>query len=125
MSVTREREIAWRKSAKGRGNRWQILRDVVALVSMNTLTNDQLQDAMLKLRGITRPKVNELIEDLNRAGALKQVAGTFGGIERWGWSATENGVKYWIGSRTDIPARIVEVASTTMLVYLSEVSKNE
>lgn len=123
MSDTREREVAWRKSAKGRGNRWQILRDVVALVSMNTLTNNQIQDAMLKLRGITRPKVNELIEDLNRAGALKQVAGTFQGIERWGWSATENGVNYWLGKRTNIPVRIVEVASISTVAKLLEESK--
>lgn len=107
-----DREIAWKKSAQGRGNRWQILRDVVALLSLKSMNMMMIQDCCLKLRGLTRHKVRELMEDLERAGALKQVTGNIKGVTVMGWSATEKGVVYWLGSRQAIPVRIAEVAAT-------------
>jgi len=71
-----------------------------------------MQDSMLKLRGLTRAKVRELMEDLERAGSIKQVTGILKGTTIHGWTATENGVSYWLGTRTVIPARIAVVASS-------------
>ncbi|MEE9403114.1 MAG: hypothetical protein V3V47_07955 [Desulfobacteria bacterium] len=113
-----DREIAWTKAAKGRGNRWQILRDVVALLSVKSMNMMMIQDCMLKLRGTTRGKVREFLEDLERAKAIHQVTGKVRGGIVHGWSATSQGVSYWVGSRTDIPVRIAQVASTIDFVVI-------
>jgi hypothetical protein len=107
-----EKELAWLKSGKGRGHRWLILRDLVALLAIKAMSIMMIQDCMLKLRGLTRRKVVELMDDLERARAIKQVSGDVNGVVLHGWAATENGVSYWLGSRTAIPAHIARVAST-------------
>lgn len=107
-----EKEIAWEKSGKGRGNRWQMLRDIVALLSLRSMSVMQLQDCLLNLRGLTRNKVRELMEDLERAKAIKQVTGQVQGIVQHGWAATDFGVAYWVKSRQGIPVRIAQVAAT-------------
>ena len=104
--------IAWRKTGKGRGNRWQMLRDLVALLALKAMSMMMIQDSMLKLRGLTRGKVRELMEDLERAGAIKQTSGTIQGMTLHAFTATENGVKYWIGTRQAIPVHIATVAAT-------------
>lgn len=116
-----EREMAWKKSAAGRGNRWQILRDVVALLSVKSMNMMMIQDCMLKLRGTTRGKVREFLEDLERAKAIHQVTGQLKGRTVHGWAATETGVRYWLKSRSDIPVRVAQVASTIDFAVRSEV----
>lgn len=116
-----DREIAWKKASKGRGNRWQILRDVVALLSVKSMNMMMIQDCMLKLRGTTRGKVREFLEDLERARAIHQVTGNLRGVTVHGWAATESGVKYWVGARGDIPVRVAQVASTIAYAVSSEV----
>lgn len=125
MSDT-EREIAWRKSGKGRGNRWLILRDVVALLSLKSMNMMDIQDCMLKLRGLTRGKVRELMEDLDRAGAISQVTGRDPrGRTVMGWTATNQGVSYWLGSRKAIPAHIAQVVATMTVVEQLGVKPSE
>jgi len=76
---------------------------------------------MLKLRGTTRAKVREFLQDLERAKAIHQVTGSTRGVIVHGWAATEGGVRYWLGSRKDIPVRVAQVASTIDYAVRSEV----
>ena len=80
---------------------------------------------MLKLRGTTRGKVREFLEDLERAKAITQVTGNVRGVTVHGWAATDSGVRYWLGSRKDIPVRVAQVASTIDFAVRQEVFKNE
>lgn len=118
--VMSEKDVAWRKASKGRGLRWCILRDCVAILSLKALSLMHTQDLMLKLRGLTRNKVVELLDDLERARAIKQVSGSIQGITMHGWAATDEGVFYWLGSRKDIPAHIAQVVSTLELAQQYE-----
>lgn len=118
--------IAWDKSAKGRGNRWRMMRDVVAMLAMRPLNLTQLQDGLMRLRGITRRKTHEMLEELHRAGDVKPVSGRVGGEVIAGYAASDKGVHYWLGgTRKGIPAGVVLVLPTMTPVPKSEVSKNE
>lgn len=131
MQTEREREtgtlpiyeqlIAWGRAAKGRGNRWRMLRDIVALTAVKPMNIMMLQDCMLKMKGLTRNKVRELVEDLERAQAVKQTSGDISGVGLvHGWVATDSGVAYWLKTRKAIPAGIVEVASRMRYAVRSE-----
>lgn len=114
--------INWDRAAKGRGNRWRMLRDIVALTSVKPMNIMMIQDCMLKMKGLTRNKVRELTEDLERAAAIKQTSGNISGVGLvHGWVATDPGVSYWLKNRKAIPAGIVEVASRMQYAVRSEV----
>jgi len=116
-----EQLIEWGRAAKGRGNRWRMLRDIVALTAVKPMNVMMLQDCMLKMKGLTRNKVRELLEDLERAQAVKQTSGDISGIGIvHGWVATDQGVSYWLKNRKAIPAGIVEVASRMQYAVRSE-----
>lgn len=117
----RDVAIAWDKSAKGRGNRWRMMRDVVAMLSLRPLNLTQLQDALMRMRGITRRKTHEMLEELERAGDVKPVSGLVGGEVIAGYSATDRGVHFWLeGTRKGIPAGVVRVLPTMTPVPKSE-----
>lgn len=122
----REREITWDRVAKGRGNRWRMIRDLVAILSLNSMNLVMIQDSMFRLRGLTRPKVLELLQELQRAGDVKEVVGESQGIQIHAWTATDQGVALWLNnSRKSIPARLAMVASTMRFAVRSEASQNE
>jgi len=117
----RDVAIAWNKSAKGRGNRWRMMRDVVAMLALRPLNLTQLQDALMRLRGITRRKTHQMLEELERAGDVKPVSGLIGGEVVAGYSSTEKGVHFWLGgTRKGIPAGVVRVLPTMTSVPKSE-----
>lgn len=118
--------VAWDKSAKGRGNRWRMMRDVVACLAMSPLNLTQLQDAMMRLRGITRRKTHQMLEELERAGDVKPTSGTISGEVIMGYAATVKGVHFWLGgTRKGIPAGIVRVLPIIVSVPKSEVPGHE
>jgi hypothetical protein len=119
-----DKEIKWDKSAKGRGNKWRMLRDLVAILSLNAMSLMMIQDTMLRLRGLSRGKVMEMMNQLQRAGDIKETVGTVGGVTVHGWTTTDQGVALWLrGTRMDIPARIVQAASTMRYAVKSEESR--
>lgn len=121
MSDERDVAIAWDKSAKGRGNRWRMMRDVVATLSLRPLNLTQLQDAMMRLRGITRAKTHQMLGELERAGDVKPTSGTISGEIIMGYSATSKGVHFWLPKgRKTIPAGIVRVLPTLIPAVKSE-----
>jgi len=99
-----EKEIRWRRKAKGRGLRWMILRDIVAILSRRPLTSMEVQDLMILLRGISHKKSLELLEELKQAKALEQVRER----DAFYWRATEIGVIAYLGTRQDTPAKVAE-----------------
>lgn len=117
----RDVAVAWDKSAKGRGNRWRMMRDVIAMFAIRPMNLTQAQDAMMRLRGITRRKTHQMIEELERALDIKPTSGTLKGELVMGYTATEQAVHFWLGgSRLNIPAGIVRVLPTMTPVPKSE-----
>ena len=110
--VEQDKAIAWDKSAHGKGNRWRMIRDIVAALAMRPLNLMQTQDAMMRLRGITRAKTHSMMMELQNAGDIKEVSGEMGGTPFSGWAATDRGVHFWLGSRVKIPAGILRVLPT-------------
>jgi len=120
-SDERDVAIAWDKSAKGRGNRWRMMRDLVAVLAMRPLNLTQTQDALMRLRGITRAKTHQMMGELERAGDIKPTSGTISGEIIMGYSATSKGIHFWIPKgRKTIPAGIVRVLPTMLPVVKSD-----
>jgi len=99
-----EKELKWKRHAKGRGLRWQILRDIAAILSRKPLTSMEIQDLMMLKRGISHKKIIEMLAELEQAKALEQIR------EREGfyWRTTETGVLAFLGTRQGIPAKVAK-----------------
>lgn len=106
MTVERQRLVAWEKTARGKGLRWRILRDVVACLRLHWMTFEELSHVMLKLRGLTRNKLREMLSELQETGDLDHVLDKR--IQRWVYGATLQGAGFWINGTVGIPAGIVE-----------------
>jgi len=117
------REKQWKKSGKGRGNRWLMLRDLLSILSMRPMNNNIVQDTMLLMRGLKRTTVRDMLEQLERTKSIEQLEDASGPIRQWVWVATEGGVQYWIGSRKAIPATIAQAAWTMRVVNVLEVGE--
>jgi len=92
----RLRLAAWNKSARNRGLRWRILRDLVAVCSLRWMTTSAVQDVMMHLHGLTHQKCLTMLGELERPGSIKQERDEKDQIFKWG--STPRGVTYWIGS---------------------------
>jgi len=99
-----ERELRWRRHAKGRGLRWQIQRDIVCILSRKPLTSMEIQDLMILKRGISHKKITEMLGELEQAKALEQFREPAG----YYWRSTETGVLAFLGTRQATPAKVAE-----------------
>ena len=114
MSLTqREREHlrsgAWKRNAKGKGNKWQMLRDVVVFCALVPWTTTSLEDVMYVWRGLSFRKTYEILQALERAGAVEST--DIGGQVMWG--ATKLGVSSFIqGDLEFIPATLAQAVWT-------------
>ncbi len=106
----------WKAAAKGKGNRWQMLRDLLAIISMRPMGINLVQDTMFLHRGLKRQTVRDMLDQLERTKSIEQIKDTTGQMPYWVWIATEGGVSFWLGSRAAIPASIVKVAHTMTAV---------
>lgn len=106
MTVERQRLVAWEKTARGKGLRWRILRDVIACLRLHWMTFEELNHVMLKLRGLTRNKLREMLAELQETGDLDYVLDKR--ISRWVYGTTLQGAGFWINGTVGIPAGIVE-----------------
>lgn len=129
VSHTTERELLelenkkvkkWNQTGKGKGNRWLMLRDLLAVLSLRPMTMSIVQDTLFLMRGLKRSTVRDMIEQLERTKSVSQVRDVSENTPSWFWVATEEGVLYWIGSRKDIPATIVTAAHTIKSVNVLE-----
>ena len=102
--------IAWKRNAKGRGLRWQIQREIVAIGSKLPLTTSQMQDSMSLRRGLSHKKCTELLEELERNQSMVQILDVEMGYY---WKTSQLGVSIYLGGKVKgIPASIVEEAYT-------------
>lgn len=110
---------AWKRNAKGRGLRWQIMREIVAVGSRLALTTSQAQDTMSLRRGLSHKKCLELLGELERSKAMEQLMDPKIGYY---WVTTELGVLiYLAGKRQGIPVSVVAEAVTLNSVRELEV----
>jgi len=114
-------ERAWRGRAKGRPMRWRILRDMVAVLSLEWMTTSQVQMAMRRLWALKNNTTRDILEELESEGAIVQERDDKSQIFKWG--SSREGVAFWILGTDRIPAGIVQVASTTSFALGLEGSK--
>ena len=110
--VAQRKEERWKKAGKGKGNRWLMLRDLLAIISLRPMGINLVQDTMFLHRGLKRQTVRDMLDQLERTKSIEQIKDTTGSMHYWVWVATDGGVLFWIGSRKTIPASIVKVAHT-------------
>ena len=115
----------WKMIGKGRGNRWLMLRDLIAFLSLRPMSMTLIQDTMLLHKGLKRTTIREMIDQLMRTKSVEQIQDQTGPIMQWVYVATEGGVNYWLNSRKDIPASIAKAAWTMKSVDRSGVIENE
>lgn len=109
----------WKKTGQGKGNRWLMLRDLLAILSMRPMGINLVQDTMFLHRGLKRQTVRDMLDQLERTKSIEQIKDTTGTMPYWVWLATDGGVSFWLGSRSAIPAHIARVASTLTSVPIS------
>lgn len=120
MSVPREQETeqmrlrAWKARAKGHPTRWRMLRDSVAVLSLEWMTTSQFQIAMRRIWALKNSTSRDILEELEMGRSVRQDQDDKSKIFKWG--ATREGVKFWILTVDRIPAGIVQVARTTASV---------
>ena len=112
VSGDQEREFAWKRKGKGNGLRWLILRDLTAGLANYPMTQEQAEDFMIVLRGISWAKTRAMCEELARLGAIEKIKEE----HAWFWRATDKGVAIFVGKRSAIPARIAQAVLTTTTV---------
>jgi hypothetical protein len=114
------KEEKWKLSGKGKGNRWLMLRDLCAIISLRPMGMTLIQDTMFLHRGLKRATVREMVDQLERTKSIEQVKDIVSeNMPFWVWVATAGGVQFWIGSRNRIPASIAKVAWTLTVVAIS------
>jgi len=119
--VEREERIlrTWKKKAKGKPMRWRILRDIVACLSLASMTSSEIQISMRRLYALKNKTTRDMLEELEEEQAVVQWKKDESGPFRW--RATPGGAEFWVESATFIPASIARVVETTLSVSASEV----
>lgn len=113
MSGDGDREVAWKRTGKGNGLRWQILRDVVAGVSLYGMSLEKVQDYLLMLRGVSWNTSRTMLKELERMEAIEANQAE---NKVWYYSATPKGVTIFCRTRRHIPVRIARAVETTLNV---------
>ena len=115
-----DKQIAWKRRGKGKGLRWLMLRDIVALLARQASTTMQVQDVMILHRGVSHPRTHVLLMELEQARAIVQELDPRLGYY---WTARELGVSVYLGSRTAIPAGAAQELLSSVNVNVDEESK--
>jgi len=126
MTEERQRLVSWEKTAKGRGLRWRILRDVIACLRLHWMTFEEISEVMSRLRGLTRNKTREMLDELKEQGDLDHVLDKR--ISKWVYGATVKGSGFWLNSNVGIPAGLVQVVAIARIarkMELGEVDESE
>ncbi|MBA7680950.1 hypothetical protein ES703_89271 [subsurface metagenome] len=126
MTQERQRLVSWEKTAKGRGLRWRILRDVIACLRLHWMTFEEISEVMSRLRGITRNKTREMLDELKEQGDLDHVLDKR--ISKWVYGSTVKGSDFWLNSNVGIPAglvQVVEIARRARRMELAEVDESD
>ncbi|GAI06605.1 unnamed protein product [marine sediment metagenome] len=111
---------AWQNRAKGKGVRWRMIRDTLATVSVYWMTLSEVETCMVRIWGLTRKKTRELLEEGVSIGDVDTKKDPLS--HNLLYKLRQERVTFWMGKRgvEGIPAGIVEVVETTILVSKSE-----
>ena len=109
---------AWTRRAKGKPIRWRMLRDVVACLSLAWMNTSQVQIAMRRLWALKNKTTRDILEELEQEKSVLQEREDKSQTFKWG--ATPDGVAFWVGKTSFIPASVALVASTSAFVNTSE-----
>jgi len=114
------RRKGWEQRAKGRGVRWRMIRDTLATVSVYWLTLFEVQTCMVKLWGLTKNKTREILEEMVEMGDVETKKDPL--THNLLYKLKPERVVFWLGAKGTeaIPAGVVEVVETSMLVSESE-----
>jgi hypothetical protein len=93
-----------------------MLRDIVALTSITPMTLVEIQDAMLSLKGLSRGKVSDMVNELTRPGYVRVASWNIDGGVHLGYQSSPKGVVFWIKNPENIPASLALVAQTISYV---------
>lgn len=112
MSLTQRESvnIKWAKAAKGKGLRWQMMREVLAISTIMPLQISYLKSIMTTMRGIKRNTTQDLLDELEQAGMIKQEV--IPPMEGFCWIPTPLGQEMFQLAEDTIPAGIVQVVLT-------------
>ena len=113
----REREGAWRQRGKGKGLRWHLQREILALLARKASNTTDVQSVMTMMRGISHKKTEELLRELQTAKCVVQEHDRHLGYY---WIATSRGVHVYLGNMTSIPVQVAEVLLSSENVNESE-----
>ena len=102
----RDKVSSWKKRGRGRGLRWHIQREILALLSRKASNTTDVQATMTRLRGISHKKTIELLRELEIAKCVMQEHDKYMGYY---WIATTMGISVYIGDMKAIPSHIVDV----------------
>ena len=111
---------AWKNRAKGHPTRWRMLRDAVAVLSLEWMSTSQFQVAMRRIWALKNSTSRDMLEELEGGRSIAQEKDEKAGVYKWG--ATREGVAFWLVKTDRIPAGIVQVASLSANVSDLEVS---
>lgn len=97
--------------------RWRMLRAVVAVLALDWMNTSQMQIAMRRLYALKNVTTRDILEELEMGGSVKQSKDPEGAFS---WEATREGVGFWVGKSSFIPASIVLVALASKSVNTLE-----
>ncbi len=110
---------SWKNRAKGHPTRWRMLRDGVAVLSLQWMSTSQFQVAMRRIWALKNTTSRDMLEELEGGRSIIQEKDERTSSFKWG--ATREGVAFWIVKTDRIPAGIVQVASLSASVSDLEV----
>lgn len=111
---------AWKNRAKGHPTRWRMLRDAVAVLSLEWMTTSQFQVAMRRTWALKNTTSRDMLDELEGGRSIVQERDEKAQVYKWG--ATREGVAFWIVKTDRIPAGLVQVASASASVSDLEVT---
>ena len=97
-----------------------MLRDGVAVLSLQWLSTSQFQVAMRRIWALKNTTSRDMLDELEGGRSILQEKDEKQGVYKWG--ATREGVAFWLIGTDRIPAGIVQVASLSANVSDVEVS---
>ncbi len=104
----------WKGKAKGKPMRWRILRDIIACLSLASMTTSEIQICMRRLYALKNKTTRDMLEELEEEKAVVQRKKHK--EDPFKWRSTPGGAAFWVESATFIPASIARVVEISVNV---------
>lgn len=121
MTEEREKKVAWKTNAKGKGYRWTLQRTIAACLARVPLTTSGVGSLMSLKHGMSNPTTERFLKEMRASGALEQFLEAEKG---YFWRTTDKGVVVYLGHRKAIPAQVAQELLFLVSANESEGSHN-